>query len=56
MNPQRASLAGPRREGPGGLRDLADSVAEALAIVTAERLRRTRQIGLADFVNRLRAG
>ena len=36
-------------------RDLADSVAEALAIVTAERLRRTRQIGLADFVNRLRA-
>jgi guanylate kinase len=37
-------------------RDLADSVAEALAIVTAERLRRTRQIGLADFVNRLRAG
>jgi guanylate kinase len=37
-------------------RDLDDSVAEALAIVTAERLRRTRQIGLADFVNRLRAG
>jgi guanylate kinase len=37
-------------------RDLADSVAEALAIVTAERLRRTRQTGLADFVNRLRAG
>jgi guanylate kinase len=37
-------------------RDLADSVAEARAIVTAERLRRTRQIGLADFVNRLRAG
>jgi hypothetical protein len=56
MNPQRASLAGPRRERSGGLRDLADSVAEALAIVTAERLRRTRQIGLADFVNRLRAG
>jgi len=37
-------------------RDLADSVAEAQAIVTAERLRRTRQVGLADFVNRLRAG
>ena len=37
-------------------RDLADSVAAAQAIVTAERLRRTRQVGLADFVNRLRAG
>ena len=37
-------------------RDLADSVAEVQAIVTAERLRRTRQVGLADFVNRLRAG
>ena len=37
-------------------RDLADSVAEAQAIVTAERLRRTRQLGLADFVNRLRGG
>jgi hypothetical protein len=24
--------------------------------LTAERLRRTRQIGLADFVNRLRGG
>jgi guanylate kinase len=33
-----------------------DSVAQVAAIVTAERLRRTRQIGLADFVNRLRAG
>jgi hypothetical protein len=32
------------------------SLADAQAIVTAERLRRTRQIGLADFVNRLRAG
>jgi hypothetical protein len=31
-------------------------VTEAQAIVTAERLRRTRQIGLDDFVNRLRAG
>jgi guanylate kinase len=37
-------------------RDLAASVAEVEAIVTAERLRRTRQIGLADFVNHLRAG
>jgi guanylate kinase len=32
------------------------SVAEALSIVTAERLKRTRQQGLADFVNRLRGG
>jgi guanylate kinase len=37
-------------------RELADSVAAVEAIVTAERLRRTRQLGLADFVNRLRAG
>ena len=37
-------------------RDLAESVAEVQAIVTAERLRRIRQIGLADFVNRLRGG
>jgi len=36
--------------------DLDRSVAEALAIVTAERLKRTRQAGLADFVNRLRGG
>jgi guanylate kinase len=36
--------------------DLEESVAEVQAIVTAERLRRTRQVGLADFVNRLRAG
>jgi guanylate kinase len=36
-------------------RDLAASVAEVAAIVTAERLRRTRQVGLADFVNHLRA-
>jgi guanylate kinase len=35
-------------------RDLAQSVAEVEAIVTAERLRRTRQIGLAKFVNHLR--
>lgn len=37
-------------------RDIAASVAEVRAIVTSERLRRSRQIGLADFVNRLRAG
>jgi guanylate kinase len=37
-------------------RELDDSVAAVEAIVTAERLRRTRQLGLADFVNRLRAG
>jgi guanylate kinase len=37
-------------------RDLAISVAEIAAIVTAERLRRTRQNGLAEFVNRLRGG
>jgi guanylate kinase len=37
-------------------RDLDDAVVEVEAIVTAERLRRTRQTGLADFVNRLRAG
>jgi len=36
-------------------RDIEESVAEVQAIVTAERLRRTRQVGLADFVNRLRA-
>jgi guanylate kinase len=36
-------------------RDLDESVAEVQAIVTAERLKRTRQAGLADFVNRLRA-
>jgi guanylate kinase len=36
--------------------DLNASVAEAEAIVTAERLRRTRQLGLADFVNHLRSG
>ncbi|MGC2412555.1 MAG: guanylate kinase [Stellaceae bacterium] len=37
-------------------REIEDSVAEVQSIVTAERLRRTRQLGLADFVNRLRAG
>jgi guanylate kinase len=37
-------------------RDIDASVAEVAAIVTAERCRRTRQLGLAEFVNRLRAG
>jgi guanylate kinase len=37
-------------------RDIDESVAEVSAIVTAERRRRTRQLGLAEFVNRLRAG
>ncbi len=37
-------------------RELEESVALVQAIVTAERLRRIRQLGLADFVNRLRAG
>ena len=36
--------------------EVEDSVAQVQAIVTAERLRRRRQPGLADFVNRLRAG
>jgi guanylate kinase len=36
--------------------DLDESVAKAEAIIAAERLKRTRQPGLADFVNRLRAG
>lgn len=36
--------------------DLEASVARAHAIVTAERLKRTRQRGLAEFVNRLRGG
>jgi guanylate kinase len=36
--------------------DLEVSVAQALAIVTAERLSRDRQVGLADFVTRLRGG
>jgi guanylate kinase len=36
--------------------DLDKSVAEAQAIVTAERLKRARQRGLADFVTRLRGG
>jgi guanylate kinase len=37
-------------------REIVESVALAQAIVTAERLRRIRQVGLADFVNRLREG
>jgi guanylate kinase len=37
-------------------REIDDSVAAVQAIVTAERLRRTRQLGLAEFVNRLRVG
>jgi guanylate kinase len=36
-------------------RDIENSVAQVQAIVTAERLRRTRQDGVADFVDRLRA-
>ena len=36
--------------------DLEKSVADAQAIVTAERLKRERQTGLADFVTRLRGG
>jgi guanylate kinase len=37
-------------------RAIEDSVAQVLAIVSAERLRRKRQVGLAGFVERLRAG
>jgi guanylate kinase len=37
-------------------RDLERSVAQVQAILTAERLRRERQAGLAEFVNRLRTG
>lgn len=37
-------------------RDLEQSAQEALAILTAERLKRERQVGLAEFVNRLREG
>jgi len=35
-------------------RNVEESVAQMQAIVTAERLRRNRQLGLADFVSRLR--
>ena len=37
-------------------RDLSESVAQVLAILLAERARRDRQVGLADFVKRLREG
>jgi guanylate kinase len=36
--------------------DVADSVAETLAILKAERLRRDRQVGLGEFVKGLRQG
>lgn len=36
--------------------DLDDCVSVVEAILTAERVRRTRRIGLADFVNRMRGG
>jgi guanylate kinase len=36
--------------------DLEKSVGDAQAVVTAERLKRERQTGLADFVTRLRGG
>jgi guanylate kinase len=37
-------------------RDIDESVTQVEAIVAAERLKRTRRLGLADFVNRLRSG
>ena len=37
-------------------RDVDASVAEVQAVLTAERLRRDRQVGLVEFVNRLREG
>lgn len=37
-------------------RDLALSVSQVQAILVAERVRRGRQVGLSDFVNRLRSG
>ena len=37
-------------------RDIDETVAEVAAILTAERCRRTRLLGLTEFVNRLRAG
>ncbi len=36
--------------------DLAESVRQVRSILVAERARRERQIGLAEFVNRLRSG
>ena len=35
-------------------RDLEESIKQIQSIITAERLRRTRQVGLVDFVNELR--
>ena len=37
-------------------RDVEESVARVMAILTAERLRRDRQVGLGDFVKGLREG
>ena len=37
-------------------RELDDSVRQVRSILVAERARRDRQVGLSDFVNRLRAG
>lgn len=37
-------------------RNLAESVAQVQSILIAERARRSRQVGLSDFVNRLREG
>jgi guanylate kinase len=37
-------------------RALADSITQVAAILRAERARRARQIGLDEFVNRLRGG
>ena len=37
-------------------REIDESVAQVEAIVTAERLRRQRQVGLSDFVKRLQEG
>lgn len=37
-------------------REVDESVAEVEAIITAERLRRQRQVGLSDFVKHLQAG
>jgi guanylate kinase len=36
--------------------DVEKSVAQVQSIVVAERLRRSRQLGLASFVDSLRAG
>jgi len=36
-------------------RDIDESVAQVESVLAAERLRRQRQVGLPDFVNRLRA-